>query len=106
MASVDDLYKQALNGSTGLSADLEAFAAEFPHVWDIFRGRPYSAEDPGRPPATILVFAEGGKLKFCIKPKQGGLVAFGTVEDASRGLHGVDKAIADGHVEWKKSKVR
>lgn len=106
MSKIDDLYRQALNGPTGLSADLEAFSCEFPHVWQVFQGRPYTADDPGRPPATILLFAEGGKLKFCIKPKQGGLVAFGTVSDASRGLYGVDKAIADGDLEWKKSKVR
>jgi len=106
MSSLHDSYRAALNGSTGLTADLEAFAAEFPHVWEIFRGIPPTGDDPGRPPATILIFAEGGRLKFCIKPKFGGLVAFGTVADASQGLLGVDQAIKDGDIEWKKSKVR
>jgi len=106
MSNLDQAYREALDGSTGMSADLEAFASEFPNVWSVFRGRPFTQEDPGRPPASILIFAEGGRLKFCVKPKHGGLVAFGTVQDPSQGLLGVDKAIADGHLEWKKSKVR
>jgi len=106
MSAIDDLYRQATAGLTGMSADLEAFASEFPHVWDIFRGSPVTPDNPGRPPATILIFAEGGRLKFCIKPKWGGHVAFGTVQDASQGLLGVDTAIRDGHLEWKASKAR
>jgi len=85
---------------------MDAFRQEFPHVYDLFVGRPFTPEDPGRPPATILLFPEGGKLKFCVKPKFGGLVAFGTVQDPSKGMAGLDEAIAAGHLEWKQSKKR
>jgi len=106
MSGIDDLYRQATSGLTGMSPDLEAFASEFPNVWAIFVGTPPAPDNPGRPPATVLIFAEGGRLKFCIKPKWGGHVAFGTVADASQGLLGVDNAIRDGQLEWKASKVR
>lgn len=106
MSKIDDLYREATGGAAGTSAEMAAFQQEFPNVYDLFCGRPFTADDPGRPPCTILLFPEGGKLKFCVKPKFGGLVAFGTISDPSKGLGGLDEAIAQGHLEWKQSKKR
>jgi len=100
------MYREALGGPAGTSPELEAFRDEFPNIFALFVGRPYTAEDPGRPPASILLFPEGGKLKFCVKPKFGGIVAFGTISDPSKGLIALDTAIANGHMEWKQSKKR
>ncbi len=53
------------------------------------------------PPASITLFAEGGRLKFVISPTGFSQVCFGTVQDARTGLEGVDEAIRQGHCEWK-----
>lgn len=104
MADIDEMYRRASEGVTGMSPDLAAFRDEFPLIWSIFEGRPYTATDPGRPPATIILCAEGGRLKFVVKPKHGGMVAFGTILDPSKGLQGLEDALQRGDLEWKKSR--
>lgn len=80
------------------------FIERYPELALLFGGR-INAEN-GRieiPAATLVLFFEGGRLKFCVKPRSGGRVAFGTVTDASEGLVGVEEAIRVGHFEWKVS---
>jgi hypothetical protein len=78
------------------------FAAEFPEINNVFRG---VRADDGLSwqvwPATLNLFPGDGKLKFCISPKAGSKIAFGTVDDPTKGLGGVEAAIAAGHYEWK-----
>jgi hypothetical protein len=80
----------------------DQFAERFPMISQVFAGI-YS--DDGKvcqvPPASIVIFAEAGKLKFCLTPKHGNRVAFGTVEDPLAGLSGVEAALAGGSYEWK-----
>lgn len=104
MADIDEMYAQAAAGVTGMSPDLAAFRDEFPNLFKLFEGRPSTATAEGRPPATIILTCEGGRLKFVVKPKWGGMVAFGTVSDPSKGMQGLEEAVARGDLEWKKSK--
>lgn len=57
-------------------------------------------------PCTISLFADCGKLKFCISPKEGLKVAFGTIDRVSDGLDGLEHALEQGHYEWKTSRRR
>lgn len=78
------------------------FPEAFPEISAIFSGDFNSETGFWRiPPASITLFAEGGRLKFCINPQGFGQVCFGTVQDANEGLEGVQRAIRDGHCEWK-----
>lgn len=104
MADIDESFRQASEGVTGMSPDLAAFRDEFPQIWRVFEGRPFTPTDPGRPPASIILTAEGGRLKFVIRPKYGGMVAFGTIADPSKGMRGLEEAISRGDLEWKKNK--
>lgn len=105
MSSYEHSYSTS-KPSNGSGGDCSPeFAAEFPNLATVFSGV-YEA-DTGNckvPRASIILFWEGGKLKFCISPKVGSQVAFGTVEDETTGLAGVEAAVALGHFEWKKGK--
>lgn len=57
-------------------------------------------------PCTVSLFADCGKLKFCLSPKEGLKVAFGTIERAGEGLDGLEQALQAGHYEWKTSRRR
>ncbi len=56
-------------------------------------------------PATLMLFLEGDQLKWCLSPKVGDKVAFGTVLDPSKGLTDVESALKLGKFEWKKRKA-
>lgn len=91
--------KDAGRGTVLLPAGL---ADEFPSVAEVFRGS--FNEETGFwniPPGSLTLFIEGRRLKFVISPRGFHSVCFGTVADASKGLAGVCKAIAEGQCEWK-----
>lgn len=52
-------------------------------------------------PATLMMFVEGGKLKFCLSPKYTAKVCFGPVDDVERPFLAIEKALQDGRCEWK-----
>lgn len=56
-------------------------------------------------PSTLMLFLEGDVLKFCLSPKVGDKVAFGTILDPSKGLLGIEQALESGKFEWKKRKA-
>jgi hypothetical protein len=80
----------------------EEFEQEFPMVSNVFAGE-YDADGKTCivPSASIVLFAEAGKLKFCITPRVGNRVAFGTCDDPVKGLASVEQALARGNYEWK-----
>jgi hypothetical protein len=78
------------------------FENEFPEVSAVLKG---SFNQETRfwiiPPASITLFVEGARLKFVCNPRGHGQVCFGTIADASSGLQGLEKALAEGNCEWK-----
>jgi hypothetical protein len=78
------------------------FSERFPELGSLFGGR--LNPDNGRvevPPATITLFFEVSRLKFCVHPRTGHRIAFGSVREALDGLVGVEEALKLGHYEWK-----
>lgn len=74
---------------------------ELPNLIDAFTG---VLDADGRwkhGPATIMLFCEGGKLKFCLSPKFSQSVAFGVVPDPDKPFHSIEQELALGHFEWK-----
>lgn len=99
-------YEQSFSQAAGERVDAPtvdpSFSGAFPELARLFSGRLNS--ENGRceiPPATITLFFEGGRFKFCVHPRTGGKVAFGTVSEPLEGLVGIEKALAAGHFEWK-----
>lgn len=104
-------YVERFNATTGdtynrSTVDPE-FRGEYPALADVFGGCDQDAA-VGKtiPCATINLFWEGGRLKFCIIPKGYNQVAFGTVGDPSKGFAAIEAAIQAGHFEWKRKMSR
>lgn len=105
MSTYGDSYRSGKPSSAGGPQVPSEFVSEYPSCAAVLAG---IWSDDGKecqvPPASIIVFAEGGKLKFCISPKVGNMVAFGTCEDSSKGLGAIEAAIEGCHFEWKKAR--
>jgi hypothetical protein len=107
MSSYGQKYSQALTSGVTREGVDPGFAEEFPHLAEIFRGVPKNGEGSfDVAPATLNLFWEGGVLKFCIIPRTGNRVAFGSCQCPEKGLQSVEEALAAEHFEWKISKRR
>lgn len=103
--SYEESFREAQRGVGGGCSLSPEFRAEFPTLAKVLEG--CQAEREGEtpiPPAGVTLFAEGGRLKFVIRPKIGNRVAFGTVRDDVKGLAGLDCELQAGAFEWKLSK--
>lgn len=84
--------------------DFADLAEEFPAIAWALAGRPKDHEAGEACPATIMLFFDGGKLKYCLSPKIGMGVAFGTVDDPSSPMASIEASIREGKYEWKNRK--
>jgi hypothetical protein len=100
-------FETARSGN-GHAASLHAsFVEKFPTLSEILQGSP--AEGEGTfpvPAASIVIFSEGGMVKFCITPRIGNRVAFGVWKDPEDGLDALERILERGDFEWKISKSR
>lgn len=83
-----------------------ALREEFPELVKALQGCKNLDGQCVMPPCTLMIFLEGDRLGFCISPKTGTKVAFGTVPDPSKGLAGIEHELAEGHFEWKQKRGR
>lgn len=101
MSKLVSSYRQHLDSQTQDGPQIAALREEFPSMVEAMKGVTDEAGAWVVWPCTVMLFLEGDALKFCLNPKSGNRVAFGTVPDASKGLSGVDEAIREGNFEWK-----
>lgn len=87
------------------SPEVQAILAEWPNLGEALLGGRDPDGKEAVPPITLMLFLEGDKLKFCLNPKWGAKVAFGTIPDASKGLEAVEAELAAGRFEWKKRRA-
>ena len=83
----------------GKAAEDEYLASEAPFLHDLLT-RTLLGGNPVLP-ATLLLFAEDGKLKVCLNDKQEGLVAFLTVDSAEDMFQAIEKALDEDKVDWR-----
>jgi hypothetical protein len=101
MSKLVSSYRAHVDAKTQDGPQVMALRDEFPAIVEAMKG---VCDEGGQQvvwPCTVMLFLEGDTLKFCLNPKSGSRVAFGSVLDASKGLHGVEQAISDGNFEWK-----
>jgi len=79
---------------------------EYPELIQAMRGTKNVDGQCVLPPCTLMIFLEGDRMGFCLSPKNGTRVAFGTVSDPAKGLQSVEAEIAAGHFEWKNKRGR
>lgn len=81
---------------------LVGLQTEFPTLADALLGAAGTDGGPAVPPCTLMLFVEADKVKFCLNPKYGDRIAFGTLTDPEKGLSGVEWELSEGRFEWKK----
>jgi len=77
------------------------FAESYPALAEVLAGAPAGDGMDAMYPHTVMIFVEGGRLKFCLNCSQSLAVGFGTIEDGSKPLEGIDKAIAEDRIDWR-----
>lgn len=85
---------------------LAALREEYPELATCLRGTKNVDGQCVLPPCTLMLFLDGDRIGFCLSPKAGTRVAFGSLSDPSKGLAGVESEIAAGHFEWKNKRGR
>jgi len=98
-------HSKTVQARGALEAVPDGFREEFPILADAMGGKAAVDGEAAFLPHSLILWFDGARLKFCLSRKGLANVCFGTVEDASRGLQGVEKAILDEHFEWKARRV-
>lgn len=93
--------KRPVIGASSDNVDFVALSEEWPAIAWMLSGRPKDHPEGQESPATLMVFFDSGRLKFCIAPKVGLGVAFGTIKDPSNPLGSIEAALRAGDYEWK-----
>lgn len=73
----------------------------YPNLCDSFLGRKNEVGQWCPGPATLMVFCEAGKMKFCLSPKYHHSVCFGTVDDLEDVAGSVERSLHSGACDWK-----
>lgn len=94
-------YGNGVNGHPGDFPDVEYFRTHFPNLLAALQGDPAEGKTWKVPPATLMLFIEGGRLKFCLSPKHGTRVCFGVVKRPDATVASIEQALADNEFEWK-----
>jgi hypothetical protein len=101
MSKLRSSYSQFVASQTADGPMTASLREEYPSLVEAFTGIRDDAGNWEVWPCTVMMFLEGDVLKFCLNPKSGNRVAFGSVSDASKGFSGIDQALRDGNFEWK-----
>ena len=76
----------------------------YPGIAQVFLGRTKEMKGGVFPPCSIILSLDGDLVKFCVSPKYGAHVAFGTIEDVTQILECLDAAIRANKVDWRPRK--
>lgn len=83
------------------SEDFQSLAEEYPAIAAFLAGRPAGHPDGAECKGTLQIFLDGGRLKFCLSPKIGRDVAFGTVPAPNTPMASIEAQIVKQAFEWK-----
>jgi hypothetical protein len=107
MATYQERFDAAAEDTYNRSSVEPTFREEYPTLADVFSG--ITSRDPNQkdiPCATINLFWEGGRLKFCIIPRGLPKIAFGCLAEPEKGFAALEWALANGAFEWKRKTAR
>ena len=103
--ALDRLMNPGVNGNSVTEAAHDETVAENApmfHRW--FTMNKY--RDADRMTPTLNIWTEDGRFKVCLSDRQTGMVAFLTLRSLDSAFQDIDRALDDGNVEWKPSKMR
>jgi metal-dependent amidase/aminoacylase/carboxypeptidase family protein len=82
--------------------DFTWLAESYPAIAWFLAGRPKDHPEGAECPGSLIIFLDSGKLKFCLSPKIGRDVAFGSVTDPTKPMDSIEASLVNGSIEWKK----
>lgn len=103
MSKLIQSYSTSVNKSAEDDPLILALREDYPELTNALCGTKNVEGQCVMPPCTLMLFLNEGRLGWCLSPKTGSKVAFGTVSDPSKGLACVESEIAKGNFEWKQS---
>jgi len=106
MSKLIQSYSSAADHNGEDTPFLTSLREEYPELAQAMKGTKNIEGQMLLPPCTLMLFLDGDRLGFCLSPKNGNRVAFGSVPDPAKGLGGVEAEIAAGHFEWKNKRGR
>lgn len=77
----------------------------YPGIAQVLMGRTKEMKGGVFPPSSIILSLDGDQLKFCVTPKYGAHVAFGTISDVTAVLESLDALIRANKVDWRPRKT-
>lgn len=101
MSSYEKRFSQQQGAQQRENKCSDQLRADYPNVVLAFEGRKATGDLAEIPPCTIMLFLEGGSLKFCLSPKSGREVGFGTLNANVGILEGLEWCLDDGQIDWK-----
>jgi hypothetical protein len=87
----------------------DALVAEYPYVAEFLRGEPRmvsGAVEGWHAGNSAILFAEQGKVKWCLLAKSRRKVGFVTVLDAAKPLESLERAFEVSGVDWRMEKSK
>lgn len=106
MSNAIEQFRVANNGNDSGPGVPSSFCDQWPLLAQLFAG---VHDETGQQwklwPCTLSLWFDCGVLKFCVSPKCGPKVCFGSVKALGEGLDGLEAALARGDCEWKTRKA-
>lgn len=99
-------FRAAAIGSEGNAVAVAALATRHPTLALAIQGTVGADASSTVPAITVMIFAEAGRLKFCLRPKWGSAVAFGTLPGISGVEEELEHALVHGELEWRSTRGR
>lgn len=107
MGILSQMRKDALSANTGPERKPPpGMAEEFPCLTAALAGEPANGTGDATPPHTLMLFLKDGRLRLSLSNPDSDVCFFGEVEDASKGLSGVEDCIREGRLGVKVDKKR
>lgn len=101
MSSYELSFTKSIGGKSGKNECPPEISSKFPQISQALEG---VYDDAGKciiSKATLMVFLDSGRVKFCISPQSIPRCLFGCVPEGSEIISGIESELAAGHFEWK-----
>lgn len=101
MSIYGQTYSSSAGGKEEANALPEEFLSKFPILSEALAGVYDSSGKCKMSKATLMIFLDGGRLKFCISPQGSPRVAFGMLPGVFPSFQTVEDELKAGKFEWK-----
>lgn len=97
-------YGQAVNRRGIVEALPPEFRESFPALSEFLGGSPAAEGLSEVFPHTVMIFAEAGRLKYCLNCSQSSAVGFGCIQDPAKPMESLELEIAQDKIDWRPRK--